>query len=328
MTTVHTGLLDELEQTLGGLRIDHERKSVTVGDETISQDSQTRLGQELGGVLYRHWHSGSGRRPDDRDPRRDYDFEDLLREATPHRTSKTPAIVKSALLDGPFGQHALFDVGRVRLRIPGAEVLSPLPEIGTRTTLDLPSIRPALSPGFFLVDGSAGGHASGKHVLRLYLHVDEASTAPAVWQAVLTYLESQGVTYRAKVLARAGWYPRRDAIVVYLTEESWHTVDGVVDAVRHLPGLNPEHSVMTRPIADGVAFGWEPRDARIGWGRMSLGQHRTAVIAHAVAAHLFQGVDLPTAVADAFIEANVDPRAPYRNNDSPDWAPTTSGAVS
>ncbi|MFI6451752.1 T3SS effector HopA1 family protein [Streptosporangium amethystogenes] len=328
MTTAHSGLLDRLEQSLGELGLDYERKYVTVGDETISHEGRTRLRQELGGVLYRHWHSGSVGRPDDRDPHRDYDFEDLLREATPHRTSKTPAVVKSALLDGPLGRHVLFDVGRVRLRVPGDEGPSPLPEIGTRTTLDLPAIRPALSPGFFLVNGSAGGHVSGGHLLRLYLHVDESSMAPAVWRAVLGYLESQGATYRAKVLAKASRYPRRDAIVVYLTEESWHTVSGIVDAVRHLPGLNPDHSFMTCPIAEGVAYGWEPRDLRIGWDRMSLGQHRTTVIAHAITTHLFQGVDLHNAVADAFIEANIDPLAPYRNNDSPDWTPTAAGVAS
>ncbi|WP_283135050.1 T3SS effector HopA1 family protein [Rhizohabitans arisaemae] len=328
MTDTHPGILDRLARYLDKLHFDRAEKCVTVGDETIEYDSAKRLRQELGSALYRHWHSGSVIRPEDRDLHRDFDFEDLLREATPHRTSKTPAVVKSALLDGPLGQHILFDVGHVRLRIPGSEGPSPLPEIGTRTTLELPAIRPGLSPGFFLVNGSAGGNSSAGPVLRVYLHIDESSMAPAVWRAALTYLESLKATYRAKILAKASRYPRRDAMVVYLAEESWHTVDGLVEAVRHLPGLKPDYSLMTCPIADGVAFGWEPRDQRVGWDRMSLGQHRTMVIAHAVAAHLFEDADLHTAVADGFHEANIDPQRPYRNGDSPDWTPVVRGAAS
>lgn len=317
MTIAHQGLLDRLDHLLGDLRLDPDDRSVTVGDETVTGDNRTRLRQDLGPVLYRHWHSGSAARPGEWDPRRDYDFEDLLREATPHRTSRTPAVVRSALIDSPLGRHVLFDVGRVRLRVPGDESPTPLPEIGTRTTLELPAIRPTLSPGFFLVNGSAGGHETGGHMLRLYLHVDEPSMAPAVWHAVLSRLEGAGATYRAKVLAKADQYPRRDAIVVYLTEESWHAVGGVVAAVRNLPGLNPAHSVMTSPIADGVAYGWEPRDTRPGWDRMSLGQHRTMAVADGVARHLFDGRDLAGAVAEALADANADPLAPHRNADSP-----------
>jgi hypothetical protein len=103
------------------LRIDRDNHAVTVGDETLSHDTPLQLRRELGWALYRHWHSGSGRRPDVRDIRRDHAFEDLLREATPHRTSKTAAVVRSAPLESPVGRHVLFDVGRVRLRIPEAE---------------------------------------------------------------------------------------------------------------------------------------------------------------------------------------------------------------
>lgn len=317
MTTTVTELSPRLRAALDELHIDPAAHSVTVGDETIAHDSPLRLRQELGGALYRHWHSGAGRLVDDRDLRRDYRFEDLLREATPHRNSKTPAVVKSALLDSPFGRHALFDVGRVRLQIPESEGPNPLPAIGTRTTLDLPAIRPALSPGFYLVNGSAGGPVDAAHLLRVYLHIDESSMAPAVWHAVLVYLEGNGATYRAKVLAKASGYPRRDAIVVYLGKEAWPHVAGVIASVQHLPGRNPEYSVLTVSIAEGVACAWEPQDARIGWDRMSFGQHRTAIIAAAISSHVFDGADLHAAVADALIEGNVDPAAPHRNSESP-----------
>ncbi len=317
MTSAVTELSPRLRAALDDLRIDPDTHSVTVGDETLTHDSPLRLRQELGGALYRHWHAGSGRASEDRDLRRDYRFEDLLREATPHRNSKTPAVVKSALLDSPFGRHALFDVGRVRLQIPENEGPNPLPAIGTRTTLDLPAIRPALSPGFYLVNGSAGGPVNGAHLLRVYLHIDESSMAPAVWHAMLSFLESQDATYRAKVLAKASGYPRRDAIVLYLGEETWPHVPGVVESVQHLPGRNPEYSVLTAPIAEGIACAWDPKDSRIGWDRMSFGQHRTAIIAGAVSAHVFEGADLHAGVVDGLIEGNVDPAQPYRNSESP-----------
>ncbi|MFI6055877.1 T3SS effector HopA1 family protein [Streptomyces violascens] len=308
---------------MDALRIDHEQGTVTIGDETISYESPLQLRRELSGALYRHWHSGSGARTGPRDLHRDHAFENLLQEATPHHTSRTPAVVKSAPLDSPLGRHVLFDVGRVRLRVPEGDAPCPLPEVGTLTALELPAVRPALSPGFFLVNGSVGGPGNEGHILRLYLHIDEPTMAPTVWHTVLTQLESHSVAYRAKVLAKASGYPRRDAIVLYLSQGSWPAVGGVVEAVRHLPGLRSDYSVLTGPVTNGVAYAWEPRDSRIGWDRMSFGQHRTAAIAGAISAHVFDAADLHTAVAEALIEANADPLVPHRNSDSPDWTPWT-----
>lgn len=327
MTTLSTELSPRLLEALGRLRVDRGGATVTVEDETIAHESQTRLRQELAGALYRHWHAGIGRRSEERDLRRDHRFEDLLRDATPHRTSKTTAIVKSAILEGPFGRHVLFDVGRVRLQIPEGESPHPLPAIGTRSTLDLPAIRPALSPGFYLVNGSVGGPASGGHLLRVYLHIQESSMAPAVWNAVLAHLEGRQLPYRAKVLAKAADYPRRDAIVLYLAQDAWPVVAGIVHAVRDLPGRGVDHSVLTGYVADGVAYAWEPRDSRLGWDRMSFGQHRTAVIAGAICAGLTDGVDIRTAVSDALMEAGVDPTFPHRNGDTPDGIPELPAAA-
>jgi len=171
-------------------------------------------------------------------------------------------------------------------------------------------------------------------VLRLYLHVDEASMAPTVWQAVIGHLERHQATYRAKVLAKAASYPRRDAIVVYLSRESWDHAHGVARAVAGLPGVNPGRSLFAAPLGDAadgaattgaaaesgtLAYAWDPRDSRIGWNRMSFGQHRTAAVAEAIADHLFQGVALDVALTAAFVSANIDPLSPHRNGDSPSW---------
>ncbi|WP_225850431.1 T3SS effector HopA1 family protein [Streptomyces sp. HPF1205] len=327
MTTTSLHLPERLVRAIDALRIDRAECAVTVGDETISYDGPSQLRRDLAAALYRHWHAGTpGNRADlPRDVRRDTAFEDVLRAATPHRTSRTAAVVRSGPLDGPFGRHVLIDVGRMRLRIPVAEAPRPLPGTGSGTHLDLPAVRPALSPGFFLVNGSAGGPGADGDILRVYVHVDEAPSAPALWHAVLTALEARAVPYRAKVLAKARSYPRRDAIVLYLGKESWDAAPAAVAAVRGLPGLNRERPLLAEPVADGVSYAWEPRDVRPGWKRMSFGQHRTALVAAGVSAHVFDGADLHQAVADCLVEGGADPLAPHRNAGGPRWAPTVSG---
>lgn len=326
MTPTSTSAADtllsaDLAQALAGLQVAPEQRTITIDGETLAYENAAGLRRDLTEVLYRKWHSGAAHDPGPRDIRRDLPFEKLLLEATPHRFSKTAAVVRSALLDGPLGRHALYDVGRVRIQIPAQEGAAPLPEVGTRTTVDLPAVRPALSPGFFLVNGSAGSPAVDGHVLRIYVHIDEPAMAPTVWHAVLDRLERNRATYRAKVLAKAASFPRRDAIVVYLSHESWAHALGVVTAVADLPGLNSGRSVLTAALTDGVAYAWDPRDSRTGWDRMSFGQHRTAAVAGAVCEHVFEGADLYPAVAAALSAANTDPLAPHRNRDSPDWAP-------
>ncbi len=53
--------------------------------------------------------------------------------------------------------------------------------------------------------------------------------------------------YRAKVVSRGDAYPRRDAIVVYLPEESWRHVPDLARLVqRHVLAHMPDHPVRDR----------------------------------------------------------------------------------
>ncbi|WP_446664894.1 T3SS effector HopA1 family protein [Flexivirga sp. B27] len=315
MSRTLTTALDDLDH-------DHDAGTVVVDGETFDSGDEVRFRQALGVALYRAWHSGAAAPSESVDPRRDLAFEELLREATPHRSSRTPAVIRSNVVDGPVGPHVLYDVGRVRVQLPLKDAPQPLPDVGTRTILELPAIRPALSPGFFLVNGSAGGSAggAGDPTLRVYIHMAESSMAPAVWGRVLQELEQTGVPYRAKVLAKAASYPRRDAIVLYLPQPAWHCVSDVVAALQGLPGRAQDVSLLTTRLDDGVGAAWEPADSRVGWGRMSFGQHRTAAIASGIADHLLRDADLCEAVRSALIEARVRPDDPACNVDSPSVA--------
>lgn len=307
-------LNDALRAALDDLHIDRDRRTVTVGDHRID-DSAGRLQARLGTELYRAWHSGA-ESTGEVDVRRDLRFEEQLRDATPHRSSRTAATVRSAVIGGQHGQHVLFDVGRVRVQLLASECPDPLPQVGSQTWIDLPAIRPALSPGFFLINGSAGS-GTGADVLRVYLHVDEPAMAATVWHNVTQLLEDAGVPYRAKALAKPTSYPRRDAMVIYLDRPHVGVVPGVVACVRDLPGRGMPTSLLAQSLAGGVSVAWEPKDYKLGWTRMSFGQHRTAVVASAVVQHLDHGAELYTAVADALVEHNVDPLHPFRNCDSP-----------
>jgi hypothetical protein len=194
---------------------------------------------------------------------------------------------------------------------------------GDPVVLDLPAVRPMLSPGFFFVMGAAGG-AGGGAVLRLYVHLTAAECAPEIWHTVLCLLEGRGARYRAKVLSRSDAYPRRDAIVVYLPEESWRHAPDLARALDGAAGVGAATSVLAHRIGPGLAMAWEPADDRPGWRRMSFGQHRSMAIARGVVRHVSDDVPLHLAVAEELTAAGADPAEPARNLDSPDFPSRTT----
>jgi hypothetical protein len=130
---------------------------------------------------------------------------------------------------------------------------------GDVARLRVPAVRPALSPGFLVVEGSHPAEHTGS-LLRVYVHVTDAGHAPGVWRAVLTRLEDEGVAYQAKILSRTQEYSRRDAVVVYLPHTSAKADSLIADAVAGLPGIDEDTSVFAELLALGVAKAWEPLD--------------------------------------------------------------------
>ncbi|MEU1849567.1 T3SS effector HopA1 family protein [Streptomyces sp. NPDC019990] len=324
MTTIAGLIAPEISEALQQVEVSGDGLTAVVGDERLDAESPGDLVRKLSSTLYQRWHAGmpeqgKARKRSLRDP----EFEERFAAAMPHRG----ALVEAELLDaevrpgdGVVPDTVIADVDGIRVRIPTASVVRPPSGgAGGRVVLRLPAARPALSPGFFLADGSRG-RSRGPQVLRLYLHLTDAETAPDVWGTVLTRLEDLGLRYRAKVTSGARLFPRRDGLVVYLGPDAWHAVGHVAAAVRGMPGLGTATSPFVRRLADGVGAAWEPDDPRPGKRGLSFGEHRCQAVAEALvglAVRADGDGSRESAVAEAFLNAGVDPLMPAWNLGSP-----------
>ena len=339
-TTVD-GLNRRLADAITPVHVASDCLSARIADREITADTPARLRDRLAVLIYEHLHAGRPGR-DEPMPRslRDRALEHLLYQATPHRSTPYRARLRGLYEDLP-----VVEIDGVRVRMPAADpgtatpaevsAASALREAAERSTTSaddiyadvrLAATRPALSPGFFLVDGSLG-LPSRSAVLRLYTHVAEASYAPDVWHTVLTALEAAEVPYRAKISSSPLLYPRRDALVVYLGEEALHAVNTVGEALRGLPGIGAETSPFADEITAGFAAAWEPDDDRPGRRNMSFGQHRSAAVAAGLTAHRVDPhhPSAAAAVAASLTEAGVDPAHPARSLGRPHADPRKEG---
>ncbi|MGW7822747.1 T3SS effector HopA1 family protein [Streptomyces puniciscabiei] len=306
-----------LAAALRGVTVASDGLSATVGGQRVEAPTEGVLVQKLAATLYQVLHAGrpdavmSSRRRTLRHP----DLDRRFAESMPHRTTLTEAVVHPAAQDGTF----MAEIHGVRVLLAEADQDRPLPSARPAVaTLGLPAARPALSPGFFLTDGSRGAGRES-HLLRTYIHLTDPDSAPAVWSAVLGYLEEHKLTYRAKISSNPDLYPRQDAFVVYLGPQSWHAAQGVAAAVQGGTGLGPSTSPLVHRIGPGVGIAWEPEDPRPGRRGLSFGEHRAGVLAEALVQNAIDGgrSNRDDAVAEAFLNASIDPLNPARNLGSP-----------
>ncbi|MFJ4002687.1 T3SS effector HopA1 family protein [Streptomyces sp. NPDC090023] len=301
--------------------------SARIGDNEVTADTPLQLRDRLAVLIYEHLHAGRPER-DETLPRslRDPEFERLLHAATPH-----PSTLYRARLWGTDGGLPVVQIDGVRVRLPETGPHGPTDPDGTLRAaasraadgeewadIVVPSVRPALSPGFFLADGSLGRPTDGA-ILRLYTHITHPKYAPAAWAAVLGALERAAVPYRVKISSSPLLYPRRDALVVYLGTEELHALDTVRLAVQDVAGLGPDTSPFTHELAPGFAAAWEPDDDRPGRRNVSFGEHRAAAVAEGLVAHRLTPTQpsAAAAVAAALRDAGVDPAHPARSLKQP-----------
>lgn len=305
-------LIDLVHLDVDGLRGE-------IAGETLSADDLLGFRRELSNLLYEVLHAGhrveAGTLPFRlRDPL----LERRLAGATPQQATRVRAV------PAPAPDGIVPPAGRVLVERDGVRVWMPASAVhdggggrpGT-VLLDVAAARPAVSPGFFLVDSSVTPDRIGP-ALRVYLHLADHDTAVEAWRLVLGRLETTGLGYRAKVLSCRALYPRRDALVVYLPERSRPLAGEIADAVAGLAGLEAETSAFARRRGPGLATAWEPHDPRGVARGLSFGQHRASTIGRALIDAALEGDDPRTAVRDACLEANIDPDDLSRNNDSPD----------
>ncbi|GAQ57681.1 T3SS effector HopA1 family protein [Streptomyces acidiscabies] len=290
--------------------VDVPNLTARVAGTEIGARTLNELRARLADELYRTFHQGA--RPAAVHPRDLVDpaLEAELKAAVPH-----PAVRVPTRLLSEDGEEATVVLAGVRVRVPRARVRT---EDGAAVeggvTVELPPYRPSLSPGFLSVVGSRLPHAKGGPVLRIYLHVPDAGAAPAVWGAVLRGLEDAGLPYRAKILSHPDRYPRRDAMVVYVTDE----VERAVDTVARAPlDLAEPVSPFTRALAPGLSLAWDPAPRAGAARRPSFGQHRARACADGLVDHARYGIPVAEAVARALRAAGADPALPHRNLDSP-----------
>ena len=306
---------------LAAVRVDAAGVSATVGDVAVTAKTARDLVSRVSAELYDQVHAGRAGEPAPRRRTlRDAGLDDRLRDALPHRGTVVPVRV---LAQEP-GDTVVVLLDGLRVAVPRSELSADEVRPGQDAQLRLPAARPALSPGFFLVDGSRG-RPSGQPLLRVYLHLPTADRAPAVWGTVLQLLEQHGVRYRAKVSSSPWLYPRRDALVVYLGRTDWSAAELLRAELAGSADLAASTSPLTHPLAPGLSVAWEPVAARpAGRGQLSFGEHRCSVLAEAVVEHAVRvhdgeddGETLAEAVHQALVSASIDPLAPARNLASP-----------
>ncbi|MEV8361316.1 T3SS effector HopA1 family protein [Streptomyces niveus] len=313
-----------LRDALDTVRIASDGRTAWVGDDEITAESPPAMRFTLARTLYEVLHTGRGIR--DRKALKTLrapEYEARIAEATPHPTTLAPAVLTGRRT---AAGRRVVEIDGLRLGVPdsvslretGRTVGDPARPVVLMT---LPAARPLISPGFFLVD-SGKGRTGGGDLLRMYLRVADAEQGPALWNAVLSALESRSAVYRAKIISNPASLPRNDGMVVYLSAESWGVVDALTESAvaTGLPDDGPSPA-FAHVVAPGVTAAWEPKDDRTGMRGLSFGEHRAHVVARAFVAAAEQGRERPSVaeLSAACAEANVDPADPARNLDSAPW---------
>ncbi|MFF9593966.1 T3SS effector HopA1 family protein [Streptomyces sp. NPDC014646] len=316
-------LAETLTAPLRTVFLSRDRRTATVGHRTVRAESAAELERELSIALYETFHAGR-EAPVGPAPLalHDAELEKALRGGVPHsHVHRVVPLAPATEQPGKSGSapptdSVLVTLTGVRVRVPSAGVT--VDRAAGTARVAVPARRPTLSPGFFSALGTREPDPT-KPLLRVYTHLRDARSSIPVWAAVLRRLENGDAAYQAKVLATPSDYPRRDALVVYLGEGSWHACHDIADTTRGMPGIAPDTSAFARRLAPGVSVAWEPDDTRPGMRGLSFGQHRAAVLARClVEAGAGTEPTDPVRVAAALRAAGVDPAAPYRNAGSVD----------
>lgn len=284
-------------------------RRASVGGRQIEASGTAELAHRLGHAIYEVLHVGWPTQPADKiRTSTDEDFERRLLAATPHAS-----VVRTASVAAADDTQVFVELDGVRVVIPRAEAGEPGPP-GGPLAVRLPSFRPALSPGYWMADGTRA-LAAGDRILRLYVHLTTPAAAVAAWAAVLAMLEERGVAFRAKVTSVPALLPRRDGLVVYAGSADLAAVLTIARRIGDMTPVGQEVSVFTERVGPGVAVAWEPSDRRPAMRGLSFGEHRARATAEGLVRHAGSndGSTAAESVRLALAEAGIDPAHPARN---------------
>lgn len=313
--TLRSPLATELDELLDQVHLDLSAHHAVVAGRPVTADNTLDLRDMVAATIYGAFHSDVSPSTDDiTRTRREAQTEARLRAVMPHtHTLRTDVPVLGNMSEN---RYVLVRLDGVRVAVPRFAVLAVTGEgAGVRARLRIPAARPALSPGFFLVDGSKGRPKTPRGMLRIYVHLTEIESAVRVWQRVLTFLEERGLQYRAKVASNVAGYPRRDALVVYTDPQHHAVAMELAEQLAEVDGIGTRTSIFAHQIASGIAIAFDPIDDREGKRRLSFGYHRATVLTEGIFVfHRDSSAgSLRETVADALREANIDPYEPYCN---------------
>lgn len=185
-----TNLPDALTALLDTVRVDHPAGTVTVGGRVHTFEQPQHARAVLRNALYEDWHAGMVPAPDPAlpqgAPRGGGALERALIDAVPHGRTRATATVTGPAPAGsatdPAAEAVVVEHQGVRLCVPRSAVTGPDLAPGASVLVDVPAVRPWLSPGFLLVHGSAGGaRRGGAGLVRVYVHLPGPEDAVPVW---------------------------------------------------------------------------------------------------------------------------------------------------
>ncbi|MFD9475609.1 T3SS effector HopA1 family protein [Streptomyces nojiriensis] len=289
-------------------------RQARVGPRHVTADDERALRRKVWRTVYEVFHAGLELREADGGGAasgQDGPHPELVAEYSrrvPHGTSRASGTVIERTQEWTVG-----DLNGVRVRFP-TERTSASEHGGGTAVFEVGSRRPALSPGFFAVTGSAGSLRRGP-VLRVYVNAGSPRSAVAVWEAALQCLEGRRARYQAKAVSRPGSVTRRDSVVVYLDATSLSLLPELTSAISQ-QGPAPSVPFFAHELAPGIAVAWEPRT--MASAAVSFGQHRAEVITDAV----FEFRRAPEGrfertAREHLKRAFIDPENISRNVDSP-----------
>lgn len=310
--TENLTLFDGIDVVLDDVELSSDGLTARVGPTTLVATYEREMTRLLAEAIYNAHHAGQSMVlvPS---RLRDRDVEQILTASTPHATSAAEATL---LRSGPPGADGvptmLVEFRGVRIWLPDATGQASTSVGGSVIRVLLPSVRPAISPGYFLAESSLP-MARGRDIVRLYLHLPNVKVATETWGIALKFLEERGIAYRAKVLTASEFYPRRDAMVVYLASSNRDIAGELGLLIAARGSLLDATSVFAERLAPGVALAAEPRDGRPAQRGLSFGQHRSTAVAVALLAATSRPETRIKEVINEFGASGIDATAPWKN---------------
>ncbi len=197
-------------------------------------------------------------------------------------------------------EDAIISVPRVEWPRYGAEYSAlggvRVVDRGQNGFIQVPRLRPRLSPGFVFFMGRADMSESDPRAaekgIRIYIASNDEHYTITVWRALVDNLLRSPLDASLKVVNDSRSHPRSDAIVIYCDRDCQQVTELVVDVVAQnpdSPSMSGETSLLTRRLWENVAAADQPFQSTLR--KVSFGEDRCNAIAEAIQDRLLTGVD-------------------------------------